>query len=186
MKDMSTEAESYILFELAGTTYAIPSQLVKQMEMVERITPVPNALPCVEGVVFSRGQVIPAINLRLRFGFEKVPYDLRTRLIVIQTHDRTVGLIADTAREFVRLPRQAIQLPPEAIADAREKYLIGITTIGDRIVLILNVDELLNFTTTTVPQATVSQVPVSQTTLPPTPGTTVSANGVADVIRSKF
>lgn len=146
MTDRSTEAESYILFELAGTTYAVPSQLVKQMEMVERITPVPNAIACVEGVVFSRGQVIPAINLRLRFGFEKIPYDLRTRLIVIQTHDRTVGFIADTAREFITIPNDMIQLPPDAIADTREKYLVGIATVGDRIILILNVEELLNCT----------------------------------------
>lgn len=145
MKEMSTQSESYILFELAGATYAIPSQLVKQMEMVERITPVPNAMPCVEGVIFSRGQVIPAINLRLRFGFEKISYDLRTRLIVIQTHDRTVGLIADTAREFIRIPKDAIQLPPEAINNTSEKYLMGIATMGDRIILILNVEELLNF-----------------------------------------
>lgn len=167
MKELSTQTESYILFELAGTTYAIPSQLVKQMEMVERITPVPNALSCVEGVVFSRGQVIPAINLRLRFGFEKIPYDLRTRLIVIQTHDRTVGLIADTAREFIRIANDAIQLPPEAIADASEKYLVGIATVGDRIILILNVDELLNCTH-------------------PTPVSAHASPSLSDVLATKF
>lgn len=167
MKDTSTPAESYILFELAGTTYAIPSQLVKQMEMVERITPVPNAMPYVEGVVFSRGQVIPAINLRLRFGFPKIPYDLRTRLIVIQTHDRTVGLVADTAREFITILRDAIQLPPEAIADEHEKYLMGIATVGERIILILDVDELLKFTH-------------------PTPVPTTNSNGLPEVLVSKL
>ena len=69
MTPTNGQTESYILFELAGTTYALKSQDVKHMELVEQITPVPNAPPFVEGVVFSRGQVIPAINLRVRFGF---------------------------------------------------------------------------------------------------------------------
>ena len=53
------------------------------MEMVEHVTPVPNAPPFVDGVVFSRGRVVPAVNLRRRFGFDRVPYDLKTRLIVV-------------------------------------------------------------------------------------------------------
>ena len=81
-------SEPFILFELAGTTYGISSRAVQQVELVEHITPVPNAPPAVEGVIFSRGQVIPAINLRVRFGFEKAPHDLRTRLIVINAKSR--------------------------------------------------------------------------------------------------
>jgi chemotaxis signal transduction protein len=143
MLENKTHFEPYILFELAETLYGIPSQLVQQMEMIEQITPVPNAPSFVEGVVFSRGQVIPAINLRVRFGFEKVPYDLRTRLIVIQSDNRTLGLIVDTAREFLLIPKAAIQPPPEEISGLSGKYLAGIATLDKRIVLILDVHELL-------------------------------------------
>lgn len=107
---------AFIVFELAKTMYGIHSNFVQQMEMIEQITPVPNAPPFVEGVVFSRGQVIPAINLRVRFGFDKIPYDLRTRLIVIQCQNRTIGLIVDTAREFLRIPENSIQEPPEELS----------------------------------------------------------------------
>jgi len=140
----NTQADSFILFELAGTNYGVRSQTVQQMEMVEEITPVPNAPPFVEGVIFSRGQVIPAINLRARFGFEKIPYNLHTRLVVINSGDRTVGLIVDTAREFVRIPDTAIQPPPEAVSGLSGDYLAGIATLDDRVVLILNIDEVLH------------------------------------------
>ena len=62
--------DNYILFTVAGTAYALPSQAVAHVEMIEQITRVPDAPPYVDGVVFSRGQVVPAINLRARFGFE--------------------------------------------------------------------------------------------------------------------
>ena len=64
MNNEQAAADTYVLFEIAGTTYAVRSNDVSQLEMIEHITPVPNAPEAVEGVVFSRGQVIPAISLR--------------------------------------------------------------------------------------------------------------------------
>lgn len=145
---MAETTENFILFQLVGTTYAIRSNDVEQMEMVEHITPVPNAPYFVEGLVFLRGEVIPAINLRARFGFEKVEYDIKTRIIVVQKGTRKVGLIVDNAREFVAIPKEVISPPPEAISGLSGEYLEGVATLGDRLVLILNIEEVLNITET--------------------------------------
>jgi purine-binding chemotaxis protein CheW len=145
------QANSYIIFELSGTSYAVLSAHVQQMEFVEHVTPVPNAPEFVEGVVFSRGQVIPAINLRVRFGFPKIDHDLRTRLIVISAQDRSVGLIVDAAREFVVIPNDAIQPAHEAINGLSGKSLDGVTTLDGRIVLILNLTEILHLAESTLP-----------------------------------
>jgi len=150
--NQQSAAEPFILFELAGTSYGVRSRAVQQMEMIEdNITPVPNAPAAVEGVIFSRGQVIPALNLRVRFGFEKVPHDLKTRLVVINTNNRAVGLIVDSAREFISIPASAIQPPNEAISGLKGKYLEGIATLGERIVLILKLDEIVNLAETILP-----------------------------------
>lgn len=143
MDDNQEKKEPYILFHLAGTDYGIPSRLVKQMEMVEEMTPVPNAPAYVEGLIFIRGQVVPAINLRARFGFDRIPYDLTTRLIVVRSGERNVGLIVDSAREFVSLPEEDIQPPPDSISGLSGDYLKGIATMGERLILILDVDEVL-------------------------------------------
>jgi purine-binding chemotaxis protein CheW len=118
--------------------------------MIEQITAVPNAPAAVEGVVYSRGQVIPAVNLRSRFGFEKIPIGLRTRLIVVNLGGRTVGLMVDTAREFISIAPEAIQAPNDAISGLSGKYLKGIATLGDRIVLILDLDEVINLSEVTI------------------------------------
>lgn len=133
--------QTYILFGVAGTTYAVRSHQVLHMEMVEHVTPVPNAPHAVEGVVFSRGQVIPVVNLRARFGFERAAPDLRTRLLVVQAEGRRVGLLADEAREFLAIDDAAIHPPNEAIGGLSGHYLEGVATLGDRIVLILNIRE---------------------------------------------
>jgi purine-binding chemotaxis protein CheW len=135
--------ETYILFEIAGTTFGVSSRSVQQMEMIEHITPLPNAPPFVEGVVFTRGQVIPALNLRLRFGFERILHTTRTRLIVTNNNGRTIGLLVDSAREFMSLSNDAVQPPPDSMAGLSGKYLKGIVTIGDRVILIIDLDELV-------------------------------------------
>ena len=137
-------ARAYILFTVAGTTYALTSEQVRHMEMVEQVTSVPNAAPFVEGVVFSRGQVVPVVNLRIRFGFERAPRDLRSRLIVVEAAGRLVGLLADDAREFVTIPDGSIQPHADAIVGLSGNYLDGVATIGDRIVLVLNLAHLLD------------------------------------------
>lgn len=144
MTNTQNDAEPFILFELAGTTYGVRSRFVQQVEMVEQVTPVPNAPAALEGVVLARGQVIPALNLRARFGFERVAFDLRSRLVVVATAGRTLGLIVDSAREFQRIPAAAIEPPPEAITGLSGRYLEGVATIGGRIILVLNLDEVID------------------------------------------
>jgi purine-binding chemotaxis protein CheW len=138
--------ESYILFELGGSTYGLSSREVQHMEMLQHITPVPNAPPFVEGVVYSRGQVIPAVNLRRRFGLAPQGATLRSRLIVVQAGQRRVGLIVDSAREFRTISAESILSPEEAVAGISGKYLQGIVPMGERLVFLLNVSELLRET----------------------------------------
>ena len=141
---MTERPDHFILFLVAGTTYALPTKDVAHIEMVEQITRVPNAPAFVDGVVFSRGQVVPAVSLRARFGFERAPIDLRTRLLVVQTQGRRVGLMADEAREFVGIPDDAVRPPGDAIVGLSGNYLEGVATLGDRIVLILDIREVVD------------------------------------------
>ena len=141
--DPAGARQTYILFGVAGTTYAVRSDQVLHIEMVEHVTAVPNAPGFVEGVVFSRGQVVPVINLRARFGFERAKVDLRTRLLVVQTDGRRVGLMADDAREFMTIPDASISPPHQAIGGLSGNYLEGVATLGDRIVLVLNAREVV-------------------------------------------
>ena len=144
--------EPFILFELAGTTYGVRSRFVQQIEMIDDVAAVPNAHSAVDGVVLVRGQVVPALNLRTRFGFDRIERDLRSRLVVINTGARIVGLIVDTAREFIKIPAESIEPPPEAHTGLSGRYLEGITTVKERMILILNLDAVLDLEYEVEPQ----------------------------------
>ena len=144
--------EPFILFELADTTYGVRSRFVQQIEMIDDVASVPNAHPAVEGVVLVRGQVIPALNLRTRFGFDRIERELRSRLVVINTGTRVVGLVVDTAREFLKIPTESIEPPPEALTGLSGHYLEGVATIDKRMILILDLDAVLDLDYEVEPQ----------------------------------
>ena len=140
-----TAVGTFILFSVAGTTYAVRSRDVAHVEMVEQVTAVPNAAAFVDGVVFSRGEVVPALNLRARFGFPRLAYGVTTRLLVVQHGGRHVGLVVDDAREFVSFDASSIQPPGSALTGPSGRYLEGIANVGDRLILVLNLSEVLTF-----------------------------------------
>lgn len=141
------ESECFVLFEVSGNTWAVRSQQLQSVEMPGPVTPVPNTLPFVEGITFARGQVIPRISLRLRFGLPGIPVDLQTRTIVVRSGNRTAGMLVDSARETVFIPLDTIQPRDEADQagpiDLSLKYREGTAILGSRTILILNLQEVI-------------------------------------------
>ena len=160
---MNAKFESYVLFELAGSVYGIPSESVRHVEMFDEPTLVPNANPAIDGVVFSRGQVVPALNLRARFGFPREKASVRTRIVFATVHGRTVGLIVDTAREFQNLPTDSIGPIEETLTGIQGKYLKAVTNVGGRLVLILDLQAVLNVDDVQLPTETPA-APIAQLT----------------------
>jgi purine-binding chemotaxis protein CheW len=145
-------ADTYIIFELEGFAYGVRTSEVQHVDILEHVTPVPNAAPAVDGVVFSRGQVIPAINLRARFGLARQPHTGRTRLIFLKVEGRIVALIVDSAREFLRIPSEDIKPVQETLVGIDGNYVEGVARVKDRSVLVLDVGAVLTIEEITPPQ----------------------------------
>ena len=96
-----------------------------------------------DGITSVRGRVIPVVSMRARFGFERVAHDLRSRLIVVSAHGRSVGFVVDNAREFASIPAESIQPPPDGLAELSTQYIRGVAHLGERLVFVLDVAELL-------------------------------------------
>jgi purine-binding chemotaxis protein CheW len=138
------EQDSYVLFELAGGTYGVRSVDIQQLEMVTSITPVPNAPPYVSGVISVRGQVVPVVDLRVRFAFDRIAPGTKTRLLIVKSAERRVALMVDSAREFARIEESVIEPPPTAVSGLSGRYLRGLATVNEHLVLILDIEELLD------------------------------------------
>jgi purine-binding chemotaxis protein CheW len=148
---MTTPTDTYVLFELAGGTYALPSSAVLHLEMIEHITSVPDTAAAVDGVVFSRGQLVPAINLRRRFGLPEAARTAQSRLVFIRTGPRTAALVVDAAREFRRIPSADIRAIEDTLVGVPAHYLSGVAVVSERSVLLVDLNAVLTLEETSLP-----------------------------------
>ncbi|MDB4941283.1 MAG: putative chemotaxis protein CheW [Labilithrix sp.] len=130
--------ELFVLFKVDEADYALPAAVVLQMESYTGATAVPGAPAFVAGIVQLRGRVVPVVDLRLRFGLPPAVPGPQTRVVVGELHDRTVALVADSAREVIRLTPSQLRPPPRLVDDGSRGFIKAVAQLGTRTVLVLD------------------------------------------------
>jgi purine-binding chemotaxis protein CheW len=129
----------HVIFRVGGAEYVLPAAHVLQMESFAGATPVPGAPPYVAGIIQVRGRVVPVVDLRLRFGLPAIETTIDSRVVVVELEQRTVGLLADRAREVVKLDLEQMQDPPSMMsADGAEGYVKSVAHVQKRLLMLLD------------------------------------------------
>ena len=131
-----------VTFRLGEEEYALDILAVREINRMMEITRVPRAPAFIEGVVNLRGNVIPILDLRKRFGLPPREPDKATRIIVTEVDRRVVGFIVDTVVEVLRIGTDRVE-PPSDIAGIDAEYIRGVGKIEDRLIILLDVDRIL-------------------------------------------
>jgi purine-binding chemotaxis protein CheW len=133
----------YVLFKVADAEYVLPAADVLHMESYAGATRVPGAPEYVAGLMQIRRRVIPVVDLRLRFGLPAVEPSLGSRVVVVQTGERAVGLLADSAREVKQLSADDFRPPPELIAQQSAGYVTKVAQAGARLLMLIDLHKVI-------------------------------------------
>jgi purine-binding chemotaxis protein CheW len=131
-----------ILFKMGNEYYGLPISLVKEIIKPLPITKFPKSPPFVEGVIDLRGRILPIINLRKLFGLEPLPLTDDSRFVDLQMDSLSIGVVVDAVSEVIRLSRKQIEPAPPIVAGVEGKYLSGIARMDDKLILLLDLDEI--------------------------------------------
>lgn len=134
---------TWVSFALAGETFALPVEPVREVVRVGNITRVPHAPKPIRGVTNLRGRVIPIVDLRLRIDLPPTEFERATRIIVVAARGRLIGLLVDAVQQVVHLDLDQIQPPPEDAMTVQSDYISGVYHLDDHLVLLLNVERAL-------------------------------------------
>ncbi len=129
-------------FRLGEEEYAIDISTVQEINRMTEVTKVPNSPPYIEGVLNLRGRIIPAVNLRKKFGLPEREYDRHTRIMVVDVEGTMVGLIVDAVSEVLRISPETIEPAPEMSAGVNSKYIRGVGKVNGRLVILLDLERL--------------------------------------------
>ena len=121
---------------------------ILQQREVLRMMPV-TKMPCsvgfIEGVINLRGEIIPIINLRARFGMPRKDFDRQTRILNIEvTGSLVVGFIVDCVGHVRRMPITLIEPPPAVIASVDSDYVSGVGKVDESLLIILDIPKILS------------------------------------------
>lgn len=139
----SMNSNQFVLFKLGYESYGIEIERVKTIEKITNITRVPNTKPYVKGVINLRGEVIPVIDLRKRFGLPLKDYDNDTRIIIVSIKDIVIGLIVDSSSEVIYLNDNEVDNPPTIGESDTVEFIKGIGKKDGNLIMLLNLKKVL-------------------------------------------
>jgi len=111
--------------------------------MVE-ITRVPRAPRFMEGVINLRGQLIPIIDLRTRFGMQRIDKTKSSRIVVTEIGSKRVGIVVDSVSEVINIPIENVEDAPEMISGVGTEYIQGVGKLGDRLIIMLDLTMVIS------------------------------------------
>ncbi len=132
--------EQLVTFSLGTEEFGVDIMKVQEIIRIPPITRVPKAPSYVEGVINLRGNVIPVVNLRARFG---MPLSEETDLSRIVVNGKVFGVRVDGVTEVLRLDSEAIEPPPPVALGMDSNFIRGVGKIGERLLILLNLGQLM-------------------------------------------
>jgi purine-binding chemotaxis protein CheW len=143
-----TLAGKYMTFKLAREEYALEILKVREIIGLMEITHVPRTEEFMRGVINLRGKVIPVIDLRLKFGMERVAATDQTVIIVVQVMtgagELTMGILVDEVVEVLDIQAAQIEPPPDFGQSAiSTEFILGVGKAEKRVIFLLDIGRVL-------------------------------------------
>ena len=139
------DVEQFVSFRVENEEYGVNIQQVQEIIWLPEITRVAHAPHFVEGIVNLRGNVLPVIDIRKRFGLPSVEATDSTSIVVVDIEGRKTGMIVDTVSEVLRFNKEGIELPPAVVTGVDASFIKGIGKLnnGQRMLIILDMNRVL-------------------------------------------
>jgi len=132
-----------VIFNLANEFYGVDIAAVEGIIKLQAITAVPHAPAFVEGVTNLRGQVLPVIDLRRRFGLASAEATQDSRIVTVDVTGQKLGMVVDGVSEVIRVSDEAIDPPSPLVATVDSAFITGIARVAERLIILLDLERVL-------------------------------------------
>ncbi|HHZ6351674.1 TPA: chemotaxis protein CheW [Escherichia coli] len=136
--------QEFLVFTLGDEEYGIDILKVQEIRGYDQVTRIPNTPAFIKGVTNLRGVIVPIVDLRIKFSQVDVDYNDNTVVIVLNLGQRVVGIVVDGVSDVLSLTAEQIRPAPEFAVTLSTEYLTGLGALGDRMLILVNIEKLLN------------------------------------------
>ena len=136
--------EQLVVFRLATESYGIDIFRVNEIIRLREITPIPQSLPHIRGLVNLRGKTIPVVDLRTRFMLASAEDTDNARIIVVESGDGNIGVIVDEVKEVLTIESINIEDTPPLVTGMSNEFVRGVAKCSGNLVTLLDLDKALS------------------------------------------
>ncbi|WP_435953124.1 chemotaxis protein CheW [Dryocola sp. BD626] len=136
--------QEFLVFTLGDEEYGIDILKVQEIRGYDQVTRIANTPPFIKGVTNLRGVIVPILDLRVKFDQGDVEYNENTVVIVLNLGQRVVGIVVDGVSDVLSLTAEQIRPAPEFAVTLSTEYLTGLGALGERMLILVNIEKLLN------------------------------------------
>jgi purine-binding chemotaxis protein CheW len=140
------EGREFLTFRLGAEEYAIDILKVQEIRGWEVPTTIANTPDFIKGVINLRGTIVPIVDLRLKFRLGEARYDEFTVVIILSFARRVVGIVVDAVSDVTTLSAQQMRPAPEFGGALDTKFITGLGTLGERMLILVDIEKLLTST----------------------------------------
>ena len=133
----------YLTFTLGDEEYGIDILMVQEIRSYETVTKIANLPDFIKGVINLRGVIVPVIDMRIKFQLDNVVYNPFTVVIVLNVCGRVVGMVVDSVSDVIALTPEKIRAMPEFGSNLDTQYLIGLGTVDERMIILIDIERLM-------------------------------------------
>ncbi len=140
---LSAGVREYLTFRLDREEYGIDILKVQEIRGYEPPTRIANAPSFIKGVVNLRGTIVPIVDMRLKFNCANAGYDSFTVVIILNLHQRIVGIVVDSVSDVMELAPENLRAAPDVESVIDDDSVIGLGALGDRMLILLDIERLM-------------------------------------------
>ena len=133
-----------LAFKLGNEEYGIKILKVQEIRGYELVTRIASAPEHVKGVVNLRGTIVPIVDMRIKFKLGEPTYNQFTVVIILNIQDRVVGMVVDSVSDVISLAADQIKPAPDMGGALNTDYLVGLGTIDERMIILVDIDRLMS------------------------------------------
>jgi purine-binding chemotaxis protein CheW len=141
---MNSGGRELLTFTLGREEYGIDILKVQEIRGYEAVTTIANAPEFIKGVINLRGNIVPIVDMRIKFKLGNVTYDETTVVIVLTVANRVVGMVVDGVSDVTTLKPEEIKPAPEFGASLDTQYLLGLGTVDERMIILVDIERLMS------------------------------------------
>ena len=136
-------SNEFLTFSLGDEAYGIDILKVQEIRGYDSVTSIANAPAFIKGVINLRGNIVPIIDLRIKFNLGSAEYNSFTVVIILNVAGRVVGTVVDSVSDVVTLSPDQVKPAPEFSSKFDTQYILALGAVDDRMLILMDIEKLM-------------------------------------------